>query len=137
MTRKYLLIALVILPAIVFSQERRTIVISGNYGSTHHRSFCEVFTHLTSLDFVKNILHPRGNFLHELRDRIPFTKNSRSDLVYSYPRLLNFDDSKILLPNRNVLIIPDRKIFFNENRNVIILKKTGRTIYINRNGRSG
>ena len=126
MIRKFLLIALAILPLLVFSQGKRTIIIPGhtrivipgnNY--YHHDPVSGLVRYLTSpFRFVERIFCKQRNF----PDRVS----------YRLPLIIN--DERIIL-NKHIITLPRQKFLLEEKGNDIIIEKNGRTIYIKRDRR--
>ena len=132
MIRKLFLIAVLILPLTVFSQQKTTIVISQDHGPTHGKTFQQVFKYLASpFQFVERIFDKKRNYVNTLT----FNIDRHQGLSYHIPLIIN-DEQRILLNNRHVIILPQRIFFLNNDRNGIIIKRNGRTIYIKRDRRS-
>ena len=129
---RYFFVAILILPLTVFSQQKRTIIISQDHRSSHGKPFQQVFEYLSSpFQFVERIFDKKRSYVN----RLTFNIDRRQGLTYHMPLVIN-DEQRILLNNRHVIILPQRKFFLNDDRNGIIIKRNGRTIYINWDRRS-
>ena len=134
---RYFFIAVLILPLMAFSQQQRTIIIpQDDYGSSHRQPFQKVFKYLAwPFHFADKIFHKQRSFVNRLHDKITFNSDRHTSLIYQLPVIIN-DERRIILNNKSVIILPQRKFFINDDRNGIIIKRNGRTIYINRDRRS-
>jgi hypothetical protein len=130
MIRKFLFIALAMLPLLVLSQDKRTIVIPGHTrivipgnNSYHHNPVSELVRHITSpFRFVQRIFCKERNFADRIYDRV----------TYRLPFIIN--DERIIL-NKHIITLPHQKFSIEEKGNNIIIEKNGRTIYISRDRR--
>jgi hypothetical protein len=127
MIRKYLFIALAMLPLLVCSQDKRTIIVpvapriaiqGNNYH--HHNPVSKLVRYITSpFRFVERMFCKERNFTGRIYDRVTY-------------RLPLIEGRERIIMNRQIIRLPHQRFLLEEKGNRIIIEKNGRRIYINR-----